>query len=127
MRSSLPPELTNVIRACCELLGMGERVRERALDLDNLSAHRAHLHELGGCDRARRHDDHRLDAGARRVGGTRRCCVPGRRADEPRDPALQGPRRRDRHAAVLERARRIGAFPLQPEVDAEPLAEPRGG
>src|SRR5581483_6384382 len=45
--------------------------------------------------------------------------------DEPRHAALERARRRERHAAILERARRIRALPLEPELDAEPLAESR--
>ena len=78
-----------------ELLGVRERVRERAVDLDDPPADRAHLHELRGRDRAGRDDDHRLDPGPRGVRGAGGGGVPRGRADEPRDSALDRPRRRD--------------------------------
>ena len=108
-----------------ELLRRAVRVGERAFDLDDPPADSAHLDELRARRAAGGDDDHRLDARARRVRGARRGGVAGRRADDARDAALDGARHGDAHAAVLERAGRVRALPLEPELDAEALRQAR--
>ena len=74
---------------------------------------------------AGRDDDHGFEPGARGIRRRRRGRVAGRRAHDGRRAALDRPRDGDAHPAVLERAGRIRAFPLEPELDAEPLRQAR--
>ena len=64
-------------------------------------------------------NEHRAgQPGLRRVGGGRRAGVPGRRAHDRLRALLDGLGDRERHAAVLERTRRVGALELQLDVAA---------
>ena len=108
-----------------EAARLAMRVLERAVDLAHVGADGSRLRDLAAGDRAARRDHDRGQPRARGVGGGRRGGVPGRRADDAGRAALERARDGDRHAAVLEGPGRVRALPLQPQLDAEPLREPR--
>ena len=113
-------------------VGRDERrgVRFRFVEItavhDELRAERAHRGVL-----LRRvafgHDDRRAQSGPRRGERDALPVVPARRADEPRHVRRALAQRRDvrQPAAHLERAERRMVLVLEPQLDAEPLAQQR--
>ena len=103
-----------------QLAGQREAVVEVALDLQQLGAVHERLGQLAHRDLALRHEDGAGDAGARGVGGGAGAGVAGGGADDRLRALLDGLADGHRHAAVLERAGRVGALDL--EVDVAPGA-----
>src|SRR5215216_3331987 len=77
-------------------------------------------------DLACRHDDEALHARTRRVGRCRGRCVPRRGADAGAAPRCGCPAHSHRHAAVLERGRRVHPLELQEQADPDAIRDPRG-
>ncbi len=101
-----------------------QAVVEVAADHDHLGAVHDRLGELAGGDLALRHQHERLDAGPRGVRRHRGGGVAGRRADDGLGALADGDRERDGHAAVLERAGRVVALDLEPDLGAGEVGEP---
>ncbi len=100
------------------------RVLERSVDLTHVRAHGARLGDLAASDGAARGEDDRAHSCSRRIRGRRRSRVPRGSAHDAGCAALDRARDGDRHAAVLERAGRVRALPLEPQLDAKALREP---
>ncbi len=115
----------HVRAALGELAGSCERLVEAAAHLEHPRADSARLGELRRRDRARRASARPPSArrAPRTPPPTRRCSRSTRRRRLA--PVLDRLRDRDGHAAVLEAAGRVRALPLELELDAEPLREPR--
>ncbi len=123
MRNSLT-ELTSTIGCVVgQLAHERQRLVEVARQRDHAGAVHERLGHLALRDLALGHDHRAGDARARRVGGRARGRVAGRGADHRLGAFAH--RRRDRagHAAVLERARRVGALELQAHRRADHLRE----
>ena len=101
-----------------QLAGQREAVVEVALDLQQLGAVHERLGELAHRDLALRHEHGAGEPGAGGVGGGARAGVAGGGADDRLRALLDGLADRHRHAAVLERAGRVGALDLEVDVAA---------
>ncbi len=102
-----------------------ERLVEVALERDHARAVHQRLRHLALRDLALGHDHRAGDARARRVRGGARGGVAGRGADHRLGAFAHGGRDRAGHAAVLERAGRVGALELQAHGRADHLREHR--
>ena len=96
--------------------GEPQAVVEVAADHDHLGAVHDRLGELAGRDLALRHQHQRLDPGPGGVRRHRRGGVAGRGADHRLGALADGDGERDGHAAVLERAGRVVALDLEPDL-----------
>ena len=106
-----------------ELADERERVVEVAADGDHARAVHQRLRELADRDLALGHDHGAAHPGPRGVGGGAGRRVAGRGADHGLGPPPRGPRDRDGHPPVLERARRVRAFELQEDPRADALGD----
>ena len=106
-----------------ELAGQLQAVVEVALDLQQPCAVRQRLRHLAERDLALRHQHGADHPGAHGVGGGGRAGVAGRRADDRVGALLSGLGDRERHAAVLEGAGRVGALDLEVHVAAGALGD----
>src|SRR5688572_7151931 len=99
---------------------------EVALDLDYPRPVREDLHSLAQRYLAGRHDDKTFHASTRRVGRGRGRCVPRRGADAGAASRCGCPAHGHRHAAVLERGRRVHPLELQEQAGPDAVRDPRG-
>ncbi len=104
--------------------------RERLVEVPAQGDHAGAVHErlsqLAGGDLALRDDDRAAQTGPGRVGGGRGGGVAGGGADERPRSLAHGGRHRRGHAAVLERAGRVGPLELEPHLRVGLLREPGG-
>ena len=106
-----------------KLADEGERVVEVASDRDHARAVHQRLGELADRDLALGDDDGAAHPGPRRVGGGACRRVAGRGADHGLSAAAGRARDGDGHAAVLERAGRVGALELEEDPRAHALRD----
>ena len=104
-----------------------QRLVEAAAHLEHARAEHPRLRELPGSDGAFRDEHERRQPGSRCVSRRRRGRVPGRRADHRLGALLDRLRHGDGHPPVLVAPGRVRALPLQPQLDAVALGEPRSG
>ena len=109
-----------------ELAHERQRLVEVAAQRDHARAVHQRLGELAGRDLALGHDHRAAQAAARGVGGGARRGVAGRGADHGLGALAHRGADRARHAAVLERAGRVRALELEPDLDAGALGDPLG-
>ena len=109
--------------AAGELADDLERLVEVAAQRDDARAVHQRLGELARGDLALGTMTAPPMPGPRGVGGQRRGGVARRRADDRLGAVAHGVGHRARHAAVLERARRVRALELQPDLGAGLLAD----
>ena len=107
-------------------MASAEAVVEVAAHHDHLGAVQDRLRHLAGGDLALGHQHQRLEAGLRGVRRHRGRGVAGRGADHGLGAVVLGDRDRGGHAAVLERAGRVVALDLEPDLGAGQPGEPLG-